>query len=294
MEIKPNLESEKSNWRQEISLNGPQGRQELFCRGTSLRDPVGESTVGNVIVIDDVTALIQAQRNSAWSEVARRLAHEIKNPLTPIQLSAERMRHKLSKVLNDGDREVLEKSTRTIIQQVEAMKTMVNAFGEYAKPTITQVREIDLKPLLEEIIALYPPSSGLHFDMSLAEQGSWVMADPVKLRQVIHNLIKNAQEAMPQAQEGQIHLSTKPFGDRRDQLELRISDNGPGIPQEQATRIFEPYVTNKSKGTGLGLAIVKRIIEDLGGEIKLDTSYLHGASFSILLPAANRHPSDLT
>ena len=286
-EIRPKLESEKSSWRQEISLNGPQGRQELFCRGTTLLDSVGEKPVGTVIVIDDVTALIQAQRNSAWSEVARRLAHEIKNPLTPIQLSAERLRHKLSKVLTDVDLEVLEKSTRTIIQQVEAMKSMVNAFSEYAKPTITQVTAIDLQPLLEEIVALYPPSSGIHFEMALAEGGAWVMADPVKLRQVIHNLIKNAQEAMPQGHEGKIQFSTRSLNGNREHMELRVTDDGPGIPQEQAARIFEPYVTNKTKGTGLGLAIVKRIIEELGGEIKLDTTYLHGASFIILLPTAN-------
>lgn len=286
-EIRPKLESEKSSWRQEISLNGPQGRQELFCRGTTLLDSVGEKPVGTVIVIDDVTALIQAQRNSAWSEVARRLAHEIKNPLTPIQLSAERLRHKLSKVLTDVDLEVLEKSTRTIIQQVEAMKSMVNAFSEYAKPTITQVTAIDLQPLLEEIVALYPPSSGIHFEMALAEGGGWVMADPVKLRQVIHNLIKNAQEAMPQGHEGKIQFSTRSLKGNPEHMELRVTDDGPGIPQEQAARIFEPYVTNKTKGTGLGLAIVKRIIEELGGEIKLDTTYLHGASFIILLPTAN-------
>lgn len=283
-DLEPGLNSEKSSLRKEVSLAGPQGVQELFCRGTTLRGPQGEP-VGNVIVIDDVTALIQAQRNSAWSEVARRLAHEIKNPLTPIQLSTERLRHKLSKVLNNADLEVLEKSTRTIIQQVEAMKTMVNAFGEYAKPTIAQVTSLELRPLLEGIIALYPPSSGLQFELKLENESPSILADPIKLRQVIHNLIKNAQEAMPQDQEAQLTFSTQHLKDS-GQLELRVTDNGPGIPQDQTSRIFEPYVTNKSKGTGLGLAIVKRIIEDLGGEIKLDTTHLNGASFVILLPVA--------
>ena len=280
--IGPALGGDRSSWHQEVSLNGPQGRQELFCRGTTLGDTPGEP-LGYVLVIDDVTALIQAQRNSAWSEVARRLAHEIKNPLTPIQLSAERLRHKLTKVLDGTEREMLEKSTRTIIQQVEALKTMVNAFGEYAKPSILQVHAIAVRPLLEEIVALYPPSSGLEFQLELAKDTPAVLADPVKLRQVLHNLIKNAQEAMPVDQSGLVCLRTRAMGDR---VELIVSDNGPGIPNEQVTRIFEPYVTSKPKGTGLGLAIVKRIIEDLGGEIKLDTTPQNGASFVIALPVA--------
>lgn len=281
-EISPSLASDRSTWHLEISLNGPHGRQELFCRGTTLRDSQNQP-VGYVIVIDDVTALIQAQRNSAWSEVARRLAHEIKNPLTPIQLSAERLRHKLTKVLDGAEREMLERSTRTIIQQVEALKTMVNAFAEYAKPTLLQVTEIAVRPLFEEIIALYPPSSGVEFKMMIAEDTPPVLADPIKLRQVLHNLIKNAQEALLPDQHGEVCLMSRIAGDR---VELTVSDNGPGIPPEQASRIFEPYVTSKPKGTGLGLAIVRRIIEDLGGEIKLDTSHHNGASFVIALPVA--------
>jgi len=246
-----------------------------------------DEQMGVVLVIDDVTTLIQAQRSNAWGEVARRLAHEIKNPLTPIQLSAERLRHKLAKTLEGGDREILEKSTRTIVQQVEAMKTMVNAFSEYARPTITQTRPLALNTLIEEVVALYPPPSGLEFELDLAPDLPCVLGDPVKLRQVAHNLVKNAQEAMAPGQAGHILISTH----RADHLdppamELRISDNGPGIPADQVDRIFEPYVTSKVKGTGLGLAIVRRILEELGGSIRLDTTYAHGARFIILLPFA--------
>jgi nitrogen fixation/metabolism regulation signal transduction histidine kinase len=284
--LSPHIDGDKQTWTLEVGLQGPGGRQELFCRGTTI-EGVGNEGRGHVLVIDDVTALIQAQRNSAWSEVARRLAHEIKNPLTPIQLSAERLRHKLSKVLVDGDLEMLEKSTRTIVQQVEAMKSMVNAFAEYAKPTIVQLCPIAIRPLLDEIVALYPPSSGIAFEFSHQGDVPEILADPVKLRQVVHNLIKNAQEAMPQGHEGKVTLSTRRTEEAgTEQVEVRISDNGPGIPPEQSGRIFEPYVTTKSKGTGLGLAIVKRIVEEFGGKIRLDSHYHNGASFVIILPVA--------
>ncbi len=274
------------HWQEEVTFQGLAGRQELFCRGTPLFG-TGDERIGAVLVIDDVTTLIQAQRSTAWSEVARRLAHEIKNPLTPIQLSAERLRHKLAKTLQGQELEVLEKSTRTIVQQVEAMKSMVNAFGEYAKPTITQTRPVALNTLIEEVVALYPPPSGMEFDLSLSPQLPRAQADPVKLRQVVHNLIKNAQEAMPSGQSGRMSISTR-LHDATDpsSIELRLSDNGPGIPADQADRIFEPYVTSKTKGTGLGLAIVRRIIEELGGSIKLDPGYRDGASFILQLPLA--------
>lgn len=285
--LEPHINGTLETWQQEVTFQGPAGRQELLCRGTPLFGSEDER-LGAVVVIDDVTELIQAQRSSAWSEVARRLAHEIKNPLTPIQLSAERLRHKLAKILHGGDLEMLEKSTRTIVQQVEAMKSMVNAFGEYARPTMTQTRALSINALIEEVVALYPPPSGLEFALSLAADLPPVQADPVKLRQVIHNLIKNAQEAIPAEQSGRISIDTRLHEQQRQPfVETRVSDNGPGVPADQADRIFEPYVTSKAKGTGLGLAIVKRIIEELGGSIKLDTASRDGASFLIRLPVAS-------
>jgi nitrogen fixation/metabolism regulation signal transduction histidine kinase len=208
--------------------------------------------------------------------------------LTPIQLSAERLRHKLAKTLEGQDLEMLEKSTRTIVQQVEAMKSMVNAFGEYAKPTITQTRAVAVNTLIEEVVALYPPPSGMDFELSLAPELPRTQADPVKLRQVVHNLIKNAQEAMTGDQSGRMSIITRLNDDGDPPLiELRLSDNGPGITADQSDRIFEPYVTSKTKGTGLGLAIVKRIIEELGGSIRLDTTYRDGARFILQLPLAS-------
>jgi len=172
------------------------------------------------------------------------------------------------------------------------MKSMVNAFGEYAKPTITQTRPVAINTLIEEVVALYPPPSGLDFELSLAPELPRTQADPVKLRQVVHNLIKNAQEAIPSGQSGRMSISTRLNDDvAPSQIELRVSDNGPGIPADQTDRIFEPYVTSKTKGTGLGLAIVKRIIEELGGSIRLDTTYRDGASFILQLPLA---PDTLT
>jgi nitrogen fixation/metabolism regulation signal transduction histidine kinase len=280
-------------WREEIHFNGPLGRQELLCRGTPLFDADGAAWQGMVVVLDDVTALIQAQRRAAWGEVAQRLAHEIKNPLTPIQLSAERLKHKLSKNLGEADADMLDRHTRTIVQQVEAMKSMVNAFSEYAKPAIIHLQPVDLRRLIEEVVALYPPSSGLQFQLGLEEGLPPVSADPVKMRQVLHNMIKNAQEAIAPATAGtmSIHLRTA-HDNGNPAVEIQLHDNGPGISAEQAERVFDPYVTTKAKGTGLGLAIVKKIIEEHGGTIRLDPSAPEGAAFTIRLPVAPGAPQE--
>ncbi|MGZ8215916.1 ATP-binding protein [Methylomagnum sp.] len=291
--LERHLRDTEAAWRREIPFQGPNGRQELLCRGTPLFGPDGVRQ-GAVVVIDDVTALIQAQRASAWSEVARRLAHEIKNPLTPIQLSAERLKHKLSKSLAESDAEMLDRSTRTIIQQVEAMKTMVNAFAEYAKPSIVHLQRVGINGLIEEVVALYPPKSGLEFGLALADDLPQVSVDPVKIRQVLHNLIKNSQEAVVPGASGTMRIVTHLVEENRHPgVEIRLCDNGPGIPAEQADRIFEPYVTHKAKGTGLGLAIVKKIIEEHGGSIRVDAGYRDGAGFIIRLPTAAPAAQDL-
>jgi len=279
------LAQETGAWQEEMPCTGPRGRQELFCRGTPLLDADG-TWQGAVVVFDDVTALIQAQRDAAWGEVARRLAHEIRNPLTPIQLSAERLQYKLAKSLDAPEAEMLERATRTIVQQVEAMKSMVNAFSEYAKPSVVRQEKVDMAKLIEEVVALYPPPSGLTFTLAMTEGLPKVSGDPVKLRQVLHNLIKNAQEAMPMSPPGCIDiLTTRVEDNRRHWLEIRLHDNGPGIPPEHRDRVFEPYVTTKARGTGLGLAIVKKIIEEHGGSIQVDSQADTGAGFTIRLPA---------
>ncbi|MEY4717444.1 MAG: hypothetical protein RL563_62 [Pseudomonadota bacterium] len=276
------LEKADDIWEQRIVFLGPSGRQELLCRGTPLFLQDG-SRMGAVVVFDDVTDLIQAQKNAAWGEVARRLAHEIKNPLTPIQLSAERLQHKLAKELQDSSAEFLQRGTRTIVQQVEAMKRMVDDFSEYAKPSKKQVERINLIDLIHEVTALYLPS-GIRFTGNAVTEPVIVEVDPVSIRQVLHNLIKNAQEAT--VGQCQIDIKINPVNRNNAHfVEIGLYDNGAGLHNETIETIFEPYVTSKAKGTGLGLAIVKKIIEEHGGVIWVDTSYNAGAGFILQLPA---------
>ena len=278
------LEQSPTIWQQRLAFLGANGRQELLCRGTPLFTASGERS-GAVIVFDDVTDLMQAQKNAAWGEVARRLAHEIKNPLTPIQLSAERLQHKLAAKLTDKDALMLTRATETIIQQVEAMKEMVDDFSEYAKSSKKQTVAIHLAQLIQEIVTLYAARRSIQFITDYENTPLIIQADPISMRQVLHNLIKNAIEAIDTVGTITIRLQrvTKNMGDF---IEIALYDNGSGIKEEQLERIFEPYVTTKAKGTGLGLAIVKKIIEEHGGSIWVDTKYHAGAGFIMHLPAA--------
>ena len=279
------MQGDDDIWQQRIAFLGPNGRQELLCRGTPLFSQEGRR-VGAVVVFDDVTDLIQAQKNAAWGEVARRLAHEIKNPLTPIKLSAERLQHKLAAKLETGDADFLKRSTMTIVQQVEAMKEMVDDFSEYAKPSKKQTVAIDLSALVQEVLALYALKSGVGFKADDEAGLLMVKGDPVSIRQVLHNLIKNALEAIDAKGKIEIGLH-RVQKNNADFIEIELYDDGPGIKEDQIEAIFEPYVTTKAKGTGLGLAIVKKIIEEHGGAIWVDTSRKVGAGFIIQLPAYN-------
>lgn len=277
------LEQAEDIWQQRLVFLGSNGRQELLCRGTPLFSQDGRK-VGAVVVFDDVTDLIQAQKNAAWGEVARRLAHEIKNPLTPIKLSAERLQHKLADKLESTDADMLQRSTRTIVGQVEAMKEMVDDFSEYAKPSKKQAVNIDLPQLAEEVRSLYVLKSGVRFNAHYENAPLIMHGDPVSIRQVLHNLIKNALEAIDR--NGQIDLDIHRVQKNNiNFIEIALHDDGVGIKEEQLEQIFEPYVTTKIKGTGLGLAIVKKIIEEHGGAIWVDTSRKIGAGFIIQLPA---------
>jgi len=277
------LEQAEDIWQQRLAFLGSNGRQELLCRGTPLFSQDGRK-VGAVVVFDDVTDLIQAQKNAAWGEVARRLAHEIKNPLTPIQLSAERLQHKLADKLESADADMLQRSTRTIVQQVEAMKEMVDDFSEYAKPSKKQAVNIDLSALIQEVLSLYVLKTGVKFNANYENNALMIHGDQVSIRQVIHNLIKNALEAIDG--QGQIDIDVHRVQKNNiDFIEIGLHDDGVGIKDEQIEQIFEPYVTTKMKGTGLGLAIVKKIIEEHGGAIWVDTSRKVGAGFIIQLPA---------
>jgi len=278
------LDQRDHEWREQIMLRGEVGRRVLMCACTALSSEDQESG-GYVIVFDDITALMQAQRDAAWGEVARRLAHEIKNPLTPIQLSAERLRRRyLPSDLRDP--ELLDRATHTIIQQVEAMKDMVNAFGDYARTPEIEITRFDLNELVREVTELYlhrerPLAVELNLDASLP----LVEADAGRVRQVLHNLIRNALEAMERQTDERLMISTRHLLDTDvPTVEIRVADNGPGFGAEIADQIFEPYVTSKAKGTGLGLAIVKKLVEEHGGQIEASNAEHGGAVISILLP----------
>ncbi|QDC70086.1 HAMP domain-containing protein [Candidatus Methylopumilus universalis] len=236
-----------------------------------------------VLMIDDITMMIQAQRNAAWSEVARRLAHEIKNPLTPIQLSAERIKHKLGSKLNKDDTEILDKAVSTIVNQVDAMKTMVNEFSEYARAPKLNLESTDINETIIEISYLFE-NSGIKITTNLLKGLPKIKVDANMMRQVLINLIQNAQDAMvSNTKKPSIKINTNKY---KNYLVLSIEDNGPGFSEDILKKAFEPYVTTKSHGTGLGLAIVKKIIEEHEGIIVVENIKSGGAHINIQLPIA--------
>jgi PAS domain S-box-containing protein len=271
-------------WREQIMLRAEGGRRVLMCACTELPGDT-DSPNGYAIVFDDITALLQAQRDAAWGEVARRLAHEIKNPLTPIQLSAERLRRKYLKP-DAAEVELLDRATHTIIQQVEAMKQMVNAFSEYARTPRMEVSRFDVNALIRELCDLYAhQEKPLAITLSLAPDLPPIEADAGRLRQVLHNLLRNALEAMEHQDEARVEISTRRVaGGDSDLVEIKVADNGPGFLGDIAQQAFEPYVTSKPKGTGLGLAIVKKLVEEHGGHIVARNREQGGAEISILIP----------
>ncbi len=231
-------------------------------------------------MFDDITHVVQVQREAAWGEVARRLAHEIKNPLTPIQLAAERMRLRLSEHLPAQETDILERSTATIINQVEALKNMVNDFSEYARSSRLETRSLDLNVLVREVMVLYE-SMGDRIQLKLEEGLPKLDGDPTRLRQVIHNLVHNALDALQQRPEPRVVIST---GSSEEGVVLDVCDNGPGFSDEFLSRVFEPYVTTKSKGTGLGLPIVRKIVEEHHGKIRVSNQEKGGARVHVWLP----------
>ena len=285
------LDAGQTEWREQLVLQSESGRRILMCACTTLSGE-DRSPGGFVIVFDDITALLQAQRDAAWGEVARRLAHEIKNPLTPIQLSAERIRRKLLGSMSEGEAQMLDRATHTIVQQVEAMKEMVNAFSEYARAPEMDVSRFDLNQLIAEVAELYRAGNReagriarpkLTLDPALTE----IEADRGRLRQIIHNLLANAIEALEGARDPEIRVETRLVERAEGRLaEITVEDNGPGFRPDVIGQVFDPYVTTKSKGTGLGLAIVKKIVEEHGGRIEADNARTGGARVRIELPLA--------
>lgn len=277
---------EDGTWESQYERQMPDGKtQTLLLRGTCL--PQGNG--GFVLVFDDVSELISAQRSAAWGEVARRLAHEIKNPLTPIQLSAERLQMRLTERLAESDAEMLARSTQTIINQVQAMKNMVDDFRDYARMPPPNRQPLDLNGLVREVLGLYE-SSNVRWDVELADELPKVLGDSTQLRQVIHNLLRNAEDALESRSDGLVSIKTEAS---HKTARLTIADNGPGFPAEILHKVFEPYVTTKPKGTGLGLPIVKKIIDEHQGRIEVINLPEGGARISLRLPFVQTQTAEM-
>ncbi|HHM04323.1 MAG TPA: HAMP domain-containing protein [Gammaproteobacteria bacterium] len=270
-------------WRGEITVFSAAGRQVLSCGGAALPGVAGKG--GYVILIEDITAQVQAQRDAAWGEVARRLAHEIKNPLTPIRLSAERLRHKCLPHLAPREADVLDRATHTIVQQVVAMQGMVKAFSDYAYTPKLERVSLNLNEVITEVVELYRAHRA-DIQVDLAPALPDIEGDAGRFRQLLHNLIKNALEAVREQKAPRVRLITRTERDVQDPMvTVQVMDNGPGFPPGLLGRVFDPYVTTKPKGSGLGLAIVKKIVEEHGGMITAENAG-PGACVTIRLPVA--------
>ena len=265
----------------QLQLDGE--RKTLLCHGARL-----PQQVGCVVVFEDITDLQQAQRQAAWGEIARRLAHEIKNPLTPIRLSAERLQRKLEPELAGDAAELLRRAAHTIVQQVESMRLMLNDFSQYAAAEF-QPEPIELDAVARAVLDLYlETSAGISIRPRLGAAGVRIDADPGRLRQLLHNLLKNALEAQAERIAGFVELRTERRGER---VALTVRDAGPGFAADVIGRVFEPYVTTKPGGNGLGLAVVHKIVQDHGGGIRVYNDPDAGGCVEILFPARRNAPA---
>jgi nitrogen fixation/metabolism regulation signal transduction histidine kinase len=288
--LKSHLGAEDLDWREQLELLSDSGKRVLVCACTALPNDLGGAP-GVVLVFDDITTLLQAQRDAAWGEVARRLAHEIKNPLTPIQLSAERMRRKFLGQMNAQDAQILERATHTIVAQVDAMKQMVNAFSEYARAPDMHFSRFDLNQLITEVVDLYRvQDSSADLKLLLDPHLPAISADRMRIRQILNNLVTNSLEALEGRPGACIEIETHVAEEGPKQVAsvaIVVADNGPGFHRDLIGTVFDPYVTSKPKGTGLGLAIVKKIVEEHGGRIEADNQRSGGARVRILLPLSD-------
>ncbi len=284
--IESHLSSTQNNWREQIAITNSSGRIILMCSGTTLPG-THNMQHGHVIVIDDITALIQGQRNAAWSEMARRLAHEIKNPLTPIQLATERMRHKYLQGMRADDTDTFDRLTNTIIQQVETMKDMVNSFTDFSSTPDINLQMTDINDLLREVIDLYANLNGnAEIAANLSKNIPLIAVDKGRLRQVFNNLLKNAFDACDRCKVFRLEISSDCITENDQKfVEIKIKDSGMGITEDIMDRMFDPYATTKTRGSGLGLAIVKKIVEEHKGLVMLvNNSSGAGACAIVRLP----------
>ncbi len=280
---------EDKDWQIEITLILNHIKHNLVCRGLVLPELI-DGELGYVLVIDDISEVIQAEHDAAWGEVARRLAHEIKNPLTPIRLSAERLQHRLKPKLDEESADLLQRMSNTIVHQVDSMKTMVDAFSEYAKTPEITLKNININGLIREVVELYrinQTNAEIILDLN---ESTILNIDGDRIRQLLVNLIKNALDAM-HTNEDPKHQSTLTIcgtientENNTQQYKLTLSDNGPGIDKDLLPNLFEPYKTTKTQGGGLGLAIVKRIVEEHEGRVLAKNNKDEGASIHIFLP----------
>lgn len=278
-------------WRQEVKLERSDGVLALVCRGSTLPGAEPTPGTGHVVVFDDVTMLDQAQRQAAWAELARRLAHEVKNPLTPIRLAAERLRYRLVDDTDPARSALVERATGTIVNQVDALQRLVDAFGDYARPDRGRSEPLALAPLVGGVVDLWSAGeTGVTFEVALDHGEARPLGDPGQLQQVLNNLVRNAREAHPR---GTPKLTVKTRVEDEgagSRVVLEVTDDGPGFDPAILPRVFEPYASTKPRGTGLGLAIVQRLIERMGGRIEADNAPGGGARVRIRL--AMRYPSD--
>ena len=271
--ISNNIKDKINDWREQITLSEKTGNQILMLNGSTLTNTDNKITK-YIIVFDEITALIQGQRDAAWSEVARRLAHEIKNPLTPIQLAAERLRNKYLENSESNNTEMLDRMTNTIIHQVETMKDMVNDFSEYAQSEKFKEEKIEISVLLQEGIDLFSNiNSDNKIEIDIEKNLPKIHGDEKKLRRVINNLLANAVDANEIGKNNLLKVSAKTVNiEDNEEIEIRIIDSGPGIDPSVEKNLLEPYITTKEKGTGLGLAIVKKIIDEHSGTFWLENN----------------------
>jgi len=274
-----------AEWQREIRLQVHGQTLVLLVRGSRLGKEVSH-TGGSVIVFDDVTILNQAQREAAWAEVARRLAHEVKNPLTPIRLAAERLSMKLTKSLNEKDSAMLEGATGTIVAQVEALRNLVDAFGDYAQGPQLLRAPVELDQLINEVVELYKhEDQRVRFNLKLISGPPGLVGDSGQIRQLLHNLIVNSSEAVDKEQQAEVYIRTRLINQAgKTWLEMEISDRGPGYPEGVLEKPFEPYVTFKTSGSGLGLAICKKIVSEHDGRITIHNPAIGGACTTVILP----------